>query len=185
MPQLWGRPGPAASPTTLPRSAGRYLLPCNGNRAYLTFCVEDAVNRGYFSHDFCSNRRGRALFCNHPLSIEAIFPTDWQEYVGNHVNWVTILCQSRLFFPHEACEPPYAKVMSNHPLSIEAIFPTKPRKTPPPGGMRVTILCQSRLFSPQSVNGTISVELPCNHPLSIEAIFSTRLSLPNTFLYVV
>ena len=63
---------------------------------------------------------------------------------------VTILCQSRLFFPQWAA-------MSQYVLAIQ-----------------VTILCQSRLFFPPTVVPTIAATPVGNHPLSIEAIFPTN-----------
>ena len=60
---------------------------------------------------------------NHPLSIEAIFPTVRVAVVLPATSLVTILCQSRLF------SPPVQAPVSN-------------------GTGPVTILCQSRLFSP-------------------------------------
>ena len=90
---------------------------------------------------------------NHPLSIEAIFPT------------VT---------KGEAC-PRWS--LSNHPLSIEAIFPTIRRWSDRTCRASVTILCQSRLFSPRKYTQKITALLFGNHPLSIEAIFPTVATL--------
>ena len=62
---------------------------------------------------------------NHPLSIEAIFPTRIVKILDLFMDLVTILCQSRLFFPpgpNPNCQNPGS--FCNHPLSIEAIFPT-------------------------------------------------------------
>ena len=66
----------------------------------------------------------RYKFSNHPLSIEAIFPTGTIAGVGGGRNFVTILCQSRLFSPR--------RVTRSSSKTVE-----------------VTILCQSRLFSPR------------------------------------
>ena len=88
-------------------------------------------------------------FRNHPLSIEAIFPTAYHEYGWSSMLYVTILCQSRLFSP------------------------PKSRVSRPIRRLLVTILCQSRLFSPRvrwTANFSSKVS---NHPLSIEAIFPT------------
>ena len=61
---------------------------------------------------------------NHPLSIEAVFPTDASLAKCPWCDSVTILCQSRLFFPQEIRGPLMCCLNCNHPLSIEAIFPT-------------------------------------------------------------
>ena len=61
---------------------------------------------------------------NHPLSIEAIFPTRSVLDDEAYFDYVTILCQSRLFFPPITGKIGTMPILSNHPLSIEAIFPT-------------------------------------------------------------
>ena len=110
---------------------------------------------------------------NHPLSIEAIFPTCRKVLGSWRCDRVTILCQSRLFFPLAVRSTGTGSLHRNHPLSIEAIFPTSlglatkptvignhplsieaifPTFTLTPfggAGPFVTILCQSRLFFPQ------------------------------------
>ena len=63
-------------------------------------------------------------FRNHPLSIEAIFPTLRRLNMSVKTPLVTILCQSRLFFPLKFSSSPQGTTLGNHPLSIEAIFPT-------------------------------------------------------------
>ena len=61
---------------------------------------------------------------------------------------VTILCQSRLFFP-----------LVGGVIGITGLF--------------VTILCQSRLFFPPKAQAVKTLGYVRNHPLSIEAIFPT------------
>ena len=98
---------------------------------------------------------GEGTLCNHPLSIEAIFPTET--------------------LPLDMDCP----MICNHPLSIEAIFPTCGFREDADTGYVVTILCQSRLFSPREAPATVHLMLLCNHPLSIEAIFPTFVSSTN------
>ena len=86
---------------------------------------------------------------NHPLSIEAIFPTSSTQFVEFGLAFVTILCQSRLFFPRSMTISIKRAALCNHPLSIEAIFPTAISATGYYKQIFVTILCQSRLFFPQ------------------------------------
>ena len=86
---------------------------------------------------------------------------------------VTILCQSRLFFPLTPLPRLLLPPIRNHPLSIEAIFPTPGSLDQIGRDLVVTILCQSRLFFPHPEVRAADAQPTGNHPLSIEAIFPT------------
>ena len=111
---------------------------------------------------------------NHPLSIEAIFPTGavvggWvMDYFSNHP-----LSIEAIFPTGSTLNSLEGRHESNHPLSIEAIFPTRSVVARRVCRQLVTILCQSRLFSPQQPPLSCLRARKSNHPLSIEAIFPT------------
>ena len=112
--------------STLPIGTRIAVLACYRAGQTLTFSF--AKNkRGYFSDDFGLAFKSGAQF-------------------------VTILCQSRLFSPLQRGSGQPDRITGNHPLSIEAIFPT----------------IQSVIFVGMLRLG--------NHPLSIEAIFPTSLN---------
>ena len=128
---------------------------------------------------------GSRLSSNHPLSIEAIFPTDRQAYPVCWAKGVTILCQSRLFSPHPELITHVFNGLSNHPLSIEAIFPTN------------LMVCQAlavvignhplsiEAIFPTSHSSHRAWSVGSNHPLSIEAIFPTRCADRDRWVCVV
>ena len=117
-----------------------------------------------------------SLVGNHPLSIEAIFPTFiapgafvTDSLVSNHP-----LSIEAIFPTGQSTRSCEQAEVCNHPLSIEAIFPTSVVQERTIVKWRVTILCQSRLFFPlRNTHRTMEATPFSNHPLSIEAIFPT------------
>ncbi len=110
----------------------------------------------------------------HPLSIEAISPTWYADLYTAQGDFVSILCQSRLFLlpdrrvkcNQHACQYPSSVnrgYFSYADVDVQSIE-----------GVQVSILCQSRLFLLPKRNNPMPESGMCIHPLSIEAISPTN-----------
>ena len=108
-----------------------------------------SVNRGYFS--YLSDGAGETLPDTgiHPLSIEAISPTLIEFSFGVQKNFVSILCQSRLFLL-QASEVREARSIVMYPSSVNRGY-----------------------FSYDALGVGETFEVTSIHPLSIEAISPT------------
>ena len=119
--------------------------------------------------------------CNHPLSNEAIFPTSRAVRRRWHPRHVTILCQTRLFFPPTSAAQTHPSPGCNHPLSNEAIFPTAEGLVAmmERWGYEVTILCQTRLFFPLTGSAAVTTAT-----VVVTILCQTRLFFPPRALFM-
>ncbi len=156
-----------------------------------------SVNRGYFSYAVKRRWSGMLPPSIHPLSIEAISPTNNRARSTNEEFLVSILCQSRLFLLLSCCRitgksdvmypssvnrgyfsyqllsrVQFVKIQSIHPLSIEAISPTRGSNALGICLSLVSILCQSRLFLLLRV-----LRIESNHRCNVSILCQSRLFL--------